>query len=562
MGAYSNPQGFIDTQTGQHFRDLQANIAGAVSGFAKLYKEKRDQVDLFLQKQREQNIKNQQEVDDWSVKQMGLIQEASAKNSTVDWNETYKDLIKRAADIKLAQLKGNLDPELRKEYLAIQSSVGDYVNGLGNLSSMNETLGQLKTKGYGVEGGLSNFNNPEQDKALKLLSGELPGGKKEAKSTYDPQTGTMKQVMTVYGSDGFTYNFDMATLNSLSNKPSGFFTIVPETSKAIETGNQSLKALEITQTNAKGEAIPTGVLQDGYKNSTKSGVEGDITWVNGIGTKRKKVTKKVVVGDRSGKAMPDQWEEETYQAYDIDKLTGSNSDWETNQKAQAAALFVEPNTAKSGWYESIRPALRRALDDKTLPSDQIKRIEGLLSGIDMGEEEAKTRDFNPVEKDITMQGYMELARISTQKAYGMKLVDKVTIDYEKPASTGGSGSSAEPKSPGVMNLYTKKAAQEYFKRALGLTAGLDKVKGKIPKEIMGKSVALPDGLMINGSQVKNVEIVLNPNAKFNNVRFDILGSDGMVIEENIDQNTLNSMFKGSISATKGDIAARKKNELQ
>ena len=186
----------------------------------------------------------------------------------------------------------------------------------------------------------------------------------------------------------------------------------------------------------------------------------------------------------------------------------------------------------------------------------------MLSGIDMGEEEAKTRDFNPVEKDITMQGYMELARISTQKAYGMKLVDKVTIDYEKPASTGGSGSSAEPKSPGVMNLYTKKAAQEYFKRALGLTAGLDKVKGKIPKEIMGKSVALPDGLMINGSQVKNVEIVLNPNAKFNNVRFDILGSDGMVIEENIDQNTLNSMFKGSISATKGDIAARKKNELQ
>jgi hypothetical protein len=79
---------------------------------------------------------------------------------------------------------------------------------------------------------------------------------------------------------------------------------------------------------------------------------------------------------------------------------------------------------------------------------------------------------------------------------------------------------------------------------------------------MGKSVALPDGLMINGSQVKNVEIVLNPNAKFNNVRFDILGSDGMVIEENIDQNALNSMFKGSISATKGDIAARQKNELQ
>jgi hypothetical protein len=103
------------------------------------------------------------------------------------------------------------------------------------------------------------------------------------------------------------------------------------------------------------------------------------------------------------------------------------------------------------------------LDDKTLPSDQIKRIEGLLSGIDMGEEEATTRDFNPVEKDITMQGYMELARISTQKAYGMKLVDKVTIDYEKPASTGGSGSSAEPKSPGVMNLYTKKQLRNILK---------------------------------------------------------------------------------------------------
>jgi hypothetical protein len=562
MGAYSNPQGFIDTQTGQHFRDLQANIAGAVSGFAKSYKEKQDQVEAFLQRQREQDIKGEQETLDWSVKQMGLIQEASTKNGTIDWNDTYKELINRASQLRLNQLRGNLTSDDKKEYTAIMGSVGDYVNGLGNLSSMNESIEQLRAKGYGAEGGYSAFNDTKTKKALDLLSGKLPGGKKEAISEYDRETGTMKQTIVVQGPEGFNHIFDIATLNSMAAKPSGFFTVVPETSKAIETGNQSLKALEITQTNAKGEAIPTGVLQDGYKNSTKNGVEGDITWANGIGTRRKKVTKKVIVGDRSGKAMPDQWEEETYQAYDIDKLTGSNSDWETNQKAQAAALFVEPNTAKSGWYETIRPALRRALDDKTLPSDQIKRIEGLLSGIDMGEEEATTRDFNPVEKDITMQGYMELARISTQKAYGMKLVDKVTIDYEKPASTGGSGSSAEPKSPGVMNLYTKKAAQEYFKRALGLTSGLDKVKGKIPKEIMGKSVALPDGLMINGSQVKNVEIVLNPNAKFNNVRFDILGSDGMVIEENIDQNTLNSMFKGSISATKGDIAARKKNELQ
>jgi len=31
MGEYANPTGYVDTQTGQHFRDLTANIANIVS---------------------------------------------------------------------------------------------------------------------------------------------------------------------------------------------------------------------------------------------------------------------------------------------------------------------------------------------------------------------------------------------------------------------------------------------------------------------------------------------------------------------------------------------------
>lgn len=561
MGAYSNPQGFIDTQTGQHFRDLQANIAGAVAGFGKAYKEKQDAIDEELKKNRDELIKNTMAVDNWTVEQMNAVKEASAKSGTIEWNSTYDKWIQRAADIKMQQLKGNMDPSLRKEMLAIQSSIGEYVNGIGNLSSMNTTFTELKAKGVGVEGGLSAFNDPIKDKGLSYLSGALPGGRKEATMEYDPESGKMKQVVKVFDSNNEEVTtFDMSTLNSLSGKPSGFVTVVPETTKAIEIGNASIKALEVTTKNAKGEDIPTGVLPDSYKNTTKNGKEGDITWVNGVGTK-KIVTHKTM---KNGKEIPDQWKEVVYQAYDVDKLTDAT--WETTQRAQAASLFVEPNSAKSGWYESIKPALTRALSDNTLPEDQKSKIKTLLGEINFTVEQAKTQDFGPIEKEIVTQGYLELAKIATKNMYGMKPVAEeekstATIEVEtfKEPKTGG---DSEPKSPGVMNLYTKNAAQEYFKRAINMSSGLNNAKGDKLKKILGRSVIPPNGLMINGVQVKGAEIVLNPNSKINNVKFDILDSSGNVIEENINQNQLNNMFKGSISATKGDIAARQRNELQ
>ena len=39
MGAYENPQIIVDTQSGQHLRNLQESLAGSVAKFGQTYQE-------------------------------------------------------------------------------------------------------------------------------------------------------------------------------------------------------------------------------------------------------------------------------------------------------------------------------------------------------------------------------------------------------------------------------------------------------------------------------------------------------------------------------------------
>jgi len=61
MGAYSNPEIIVDTQTGQHFRNLQESISGTIANVAQNYSIRQKEIQRKLeenQKKLEKNFTN------------------------------------------------------------------------------------------------------------------------------------------------------------------------------------------------------------------------------------------------------------------------------------------------------------------------------------------------------------------------------------------------------------------------------------------------------------------------------------------------------------------------
>jgi hypothetical protein len=183
MGAYSNPQGFIDTQSGQHWRDLAASLSNSAVNMINAKKAKDKEAAEELKKNKQEFSKNQIAVDQWAIEQKSKLHAVSAKAGSVEWDATYDKWIQRAADIRLEQLGGNTDPALRKELIAIQTSVDDYANGIGNLVGLNEEYTKLKGL-YGKEGGISASNDPKLLRTFDLLNGKLPSKGKRTDMKY------------------------------------------------------------------------------------------------------------------------------------------------------------------------------------------------------------------------------------------------------------------------------------------------------------------------------------------------------------------------------------------
>jgi hypothetical protein len=377
MGAYSNPQGFIDTQSGQHWRDLAANMANLGVKLIDAKKARDKEAADELKKNKQEFSKNQMAVDQWTIEQKSKLHSISAKAGTVEWDATYDKWIQRAADIRLEQLGGNTDPALRKELIAIQTSVDDYANGAVNLGSLNETYSKLKGL-YGKEGGLSASNDPTILKTFDLLNGKLPSKGKKTNMEYNPDTGTMAQMLYAIDDKGEEYPLSITDINKMASNPDGFggLTIIPEVTKSIDAVNVELMNNAKGKTkNAKGETEVNKQYGTNFIDKDFNGEINGVKYINGVGTIEREVGK-----ERSGnKDVATNWEQTKVYALDVNKIMGDATIYKTKVMAEADALLVDPSEAKAAWVESIKPQLEGMSKDSFLPKDQKDEISALLN---------------------------------------------------------------------------------------------------------------------------------------------------------------------------------------
>lgn len=155
--SYTNPQQVVDTQTGQHYRNLQKSLSSTFAGVAQSYKAEQDK----LEKEQKQREAKNKAIVDFNQKQedtmMGSVAKLKAQNPTLDTSAIY-DMVDRYSEIKNAIDLGTITDkaELRKmrEQLAQIKSIPDGLNtSLTGLAALSEDFTEYMAKA-GKKGGL------------------------------------------------------------------------------------------------------------------------------------------------------------------------------------------------------------------------------------------------------------------------------------------------------------------------------------------------------------------------------------------------------------------------
>jgi hypothetical protein len=256
MGAYENPQAIIDTQTGEHLRNLQSTIAGSFSNFADSYAKKQAEIKKKLEEneKRINAINNDNEKFLFSLRTD--ISKLSDKTSQVNLAETFEPLIQEAGRLNLGLLNNTITGQDRQKAMQtlvdIKGTVsGSFSKSLGDIAVNVKTLNEAREKPLGTPGGLAKDQNPVDVNALDIMAGKLPGSKKAVYKDINAN----KLIWQVYDDatpPNLVREYSAEQLEKMSDLGVEFIKIVPDRT----ANNESLKSakpdiFELKSTNPR-----------------------------------------------------------------------------------------------------------------------------------------------------------------------------------------------------------------------------------------------------------------------------------------------------------------------
>lgn len=236
--SYRNPQQVVDTQTGQHYRNLQKSLSSTFAGVAQSYKAEQDK----LEKEQKQREAKNKAIVDFNQKQedamMSSVAKLKAQNPTLDTSAIY-DMVDRYSDIKNAIDLGTITDkaELRKmrEQLAQIKSIPDGLNtSLTGFGSLTEDFTEYIAKA-GKKGGLDlKSADPKLLNHLNVFLNKSKGDRKF--QTQFDENGNMRTGIFLKsseeGDEGKFYTKD--ELVSYMDGATGGLPTIPDDTEASE----------------------------------------------------------------------------------------------------------------------------------------------------------------------------------------------------------------------------------------------------------------------------------------------------------------------------------------
>jgi hypothetical protein len=407
MGEYANPTGYVDTQTGQHFRDLATNIANLVS------KTSTDYIALMKanaeerKKAQEEQDRDQREADATTAAYQKDAAAVSNKNTKIDFSKTFNANTNRVKELGLLEAKGGLTQDEKTELTVLKLSPGGVEAYIGVLADIGTGFVDDYKKDFGTAGSIDRFFNlPEIIEPLKAATGVNPKVKGTSVSNiYNKGTQQMNTSMSweIEGSAEPLVLGDNI-MKQITDRGVNVILRVPDSvDKGLEYNASQATIWEKTKTK-DGKLIPTGVLNESFKmDAVQDGVETEYkgrTMVNGVAYQDTDIVTTNGVVTNSTRTY--------FQRNDMSKLL--TEDWEFKQKEIFAETTADhPLAVKSLYFNVLEPQLAAMANDKDVSEEDKKEIKSIQDTFG----KLKKGDISTVTKDQIAMA--QLAHIMVQK---------------------------------------------------------------------------------------------------------------------------------------------------
>jgi hypothetical protein len=265
MGAYSNPETYIDTQTAQSYQRLQDTISGTFANVAQSYATRQKEIRTQLEENAKQIKANEMKAQEYEFSLYTDLAKATASDPSVDWAKTYEPLINEAVRIRSGMLNGTLKDKqgAMKRLAQIQGSVDNVVQSIATMSAASETFMKDMSTGVAVQGGIASSNNPKFLSAMNVLLQKIKG----TKSVYFKDNDPSKLMWVVRDEDGnILQEFDADQLKKIS-QGNGIIRTVPNQVKEfdkLKSTNSTIFETVPVKPGEKGDPMPTGKITADY----------------------------------------------------------------------------------------------------------------------------------------------------------------------------------------------------------------------------------------------------------------------------------------------------------
>ena len=271
MGAYSNPQIIVDTQTGQHFRNLQESIAGSFANFAQSYAVKQKEIQKKLEENQKRIEATNKDIEEFEFSLMTSVNKIEAGDGTIDIAKTFTPLIDKAVELRTGLVTNTIKGEDRQKAMQqlakIQSTIsGNFSKSLASLSTKAEDVMNARLKPAFEPGGLAADMKEQDIRAFGVLAGKLRGRKEAVYEDGDPD----KLIWKIYEGENPEpiASYSASMLEKLDNTDNDIVKIVPDrtaNNEALKVNNRQV--FEVEPVNSKDPDAgyqSTGRLTDNF----------------------------------------------------------------------------------------------------------------------------------------------------------------------------------------------------------------------------------------------------------------------------------------------------------
>jgi len=262
MGAYSNPQEYVDTTSAQHIQRLQENISGAAAKIGAAYGQQQKELRAKNERTAKENKATKGRIADRSLtllKELGVVDNA---NPSVDFTTLYKPMVEEYKTLSEAIAFGSSEDPIadQKRVDDIYTSVGKITGTMANMVGFTQDFGSTLDI-MGEQGGLFEGGDPSLIKGVSIMTQKLDG---ERRPKYKNPNDLNSFVWEIYDGDGnFVYEFSQQRLDQISNGNDEMLTTIPDQTKANTNVAISNPDIFETKTN-NGTTASTGGINEAF----------------------------------------------------------------------------------------------------------------------------------------------------------------------------------------------------------------------------------------------------------------------------------------------------------